>query len=277
MSVESVCYEFEVDNFGTKAKIETGYKPARNLKPYHTVEKAFYSRDAYRGIANLNEQAIQRYNQRRESYNTVVNLIKKYQLDRSVTVLKKNSETTWLHVQPSGIRVECEALYGVENSENVLFSYDVVDQVVDCEHVYSTELYKLFGIKNQNQVTQSYEDLGDFKYYNIENTENIIKLIAQMRDITRVIFEKNKTVMKPQHFANILTLANLKLLGCISGNVQNWVKYMSKAFTLPEIIYAFNVCNKPEGMPFKPTPIKLLRDYIQLPNEWVKSLEGVNV
>ena len=267
--------KFDLDKFDNYAVLETGYIPPRNLRPYHTVERAFYGRDANRGLSNMSQQAKDRYAQRRESYKTMVALLKKYNLNRSLIVVKKNPDTTWLNIQPAGINIEGFG-YDGQNHTNALFSYDIVDQAVDTEYVYESFLFNIFDIKDTKQVKKSYQ-FGEFRYYDLENTENILKMIVQMRDITQSIFTEHKVRMSNEQFASILTLAKLANSGWVYGSPRGWVRYMVKGFTLHEIIYAFNHMNKPEGAQFRPTPMPLVREYMQLPDEWVRSLAGALV
>lgn len=275
---DGAVYKFTLDSYGMVATLQTGYQPAKNLQPYHTVEKAFYSRDGAHGLANLSVEAKARYQQRKESYNNLITLLKEYNLHKSIIPVKKNPETTWISFQPAGVKltVESSTLPNHNNLPEVihyteLFSYDIVDEVVDHENVYNSMYYNLFGsIKDEKQVQYS-TDFGEFHFLNEENTVNLIKLLAQMRDITEANFAAKNVKMSHQDFANILVLTVMQRDGWLWGTPKMWTNYIVKGFNLNEVIFAFNRYNWGEGQT-KPIPAKVLKEYMGLPLDWTKKL-----
>lgn len=272
----STVHKFKLD-WDTTATLQMGYQPPKNLQPYRTVEKAFYSRDGHHGLANLSEEAKTRYQQRKESYNNLINLLKEHNLDKSIIPVKKNPDTTWITFQPTGVKLTVDGLTFPSYNTlpdvinyTELFSYDIVEEAIDHENVYDGFYYTLFGIKDEKQVKYS-TDFSDFRFLNQENTVNLVKLLAQMRDITQTHFEAKGKQMTHQDFANILILTVLNVDHWISGTPKQWVNYIVKGFTLNEVIYAFNRYNWGEGRK-TPIPASILKDYMGLPLEWMRKM-----
>lgn len=265
-------YKFVLDNYGATGVLETDYKHPRNLRPYHTVEKAFYGRDGVRGLANLSDEAKARYQQRKDSYNDLINLLKEHNLHRSIIPVKKDVDTTWISFQPAGVKLDVDTGNPFDDRLNYteLFSYDIVEEVIDHENVYDGFTYRHFGIQDEKQVKYS-SDMGEFRFLNHDNTVNLIKLLAQMRDVTQAHFEAKGKQMTHQDFANILILTVLNVDHWISGTPKQWVNYIVKGFTLNEVIYAFNRYNWGEGRK-TPIPASILKDYMGLPLEWMRKM-----
>lgn len=265
-------YKFVLDNYGATGVLETDYKHPRNLRPYHTVEKAFYGRDGVRGLANLSDEAKARYQQCKESYNDLINLLKEHNLHRSIIPVKKDVDTTWISFQPAGVKLDIDTGNPFNDRINYteLFSYDIFEEVIDHENVYDGFTYRHFGIQDEKQVKYS-TDMGEFRFLNHDNTVNLIKLLAQMRERTQGYFEASGVKMTHQNFADILVISLLSRDGWLKGSPKSWVKYMAEGFNINEIIFAFNRHNL-ASHESPPIPAKVLKDYMGLPLEWTRKL-----
>lgn len=269
-------HKFKLD-WDTTATLQMGYQPARNLQPYKTAEKAFYGRDGQRSLNSLSVEAEARYQQRKESYTNLINLLKEYNLHKSIIPVKKNVDNTWITFQPAGVKLNVEGLTFPSYSSlpdvihyAELFSYDIVEEAIDHENVYDGLYYRTFGIKDEQQVKYS-TDFGEYHYLNQENTVNLVKLLAQMRDVTATHFEAKGKQMTHQDFANILILTVLNVDHWISGTPKQWVKYVTAGLTLNEVIYAFNRYNWEQGRT-TPIPASILKEYMGLPVEWMRKM-----
>ena len=278
---------------GDKAKVELGYTHPANLRPYHTVEKQLYGRYAqfkmFKSTKEIPKKAVKLYNQRREAYREIQNLLKQHKLDRAIVGVKKHADSDWVDFVPAGVNIDLDAylenryLHNYYNSWNheedcffSLFSYSIIEQSMDREFFISNEIYKQAKLAKIQKPVQAHDGFG-YSFYPFEETVKVVETIAKFRDYCSECFKPYRQKMTDKHFSWLLTLAMLKESELVNGSIKAWVKYMCDgyAFNLYEIMFAFNPTFQLSKTRTVPVPRKHVREYIDLPSDWVKPLVGV--
>lgn len=257
----------------------------KNLTPYATSERHYFERrSSLRSFTQIRQDSknVNTFKANREEYRKVTNLIRKYKLHNVVAPMKKNSDpkSDWVSFRIKNFDIlladkngEYNYDYGLDTTFSMeLFSYDIFDQNLDSADFYGQQLNLLFGVGGRLNFNRGATDY-DFGFQGLDET-NMVKMfnmLASMRDKVEACFVKSGAKMQPQHFASVLIMAKLLRSNLVRGSYKQWVSYMVKGFTLPEIIYAFNIemVSVNKG---KPLSVKLVREYMQLPSEWVKAI-----
>ena len=257
----------------------------KNLTPYATAERHYFEhRSSLRSFTQIRQDPknVNNFKTNREEYRKVTNLIRQHKLQNVIIPVKKNSDpkSDWVSFRIKNFDIvladkngEYDYSYGLDTTFSIeLFSYDIFDQNLDSADFYSQQLNLLFSVGGRLNFNHGATDY-DFGHQGLDeaNIAKMFDMLASMRDKVESAFSQRGVKMQPQHFASMLIMAKLLRADLVRGSYKQWVAYMVKGFTLPEIIYAFSIemisVNKGN-----PVPVKLVREYMQLPAEWVKAI-----